>query len=353
MQKLIKSNKNIKTKSMEEISKKWTREKKIDDFLGSSIFTGLMIEDALAGDSLLDRLNPEVREAFGNLMGEKADTFSEIRKLILEKDQTSQASVDGLINKIQGQYGENEFLKIAGGSASLAESGSQKSWDIQIGSGVDAKYVNVKIYGDADGVLSDISEVNQRIINGELPNIDEIDFAVNSEIFAEVKQEAINRGFSNHIYDIGTTRSELRDTLTNSFEKIQDSSILDNFFGELLSSTLSAGAIHAAANAFLYWKGAKEKDRAIEDSIYSTGISCGGLTTALLSDAIITELGMAGAIFGPIGSIASIGVGYGTRAFLKRVASRRGTVESLLIDFKFNEEIMQRLLTPVDIKKAS
>jgi hypothetical protein len=225
-------------------------------------------------------------------MGDEADSYSEIRELIVEKYTKSPESVESLISKVQGQFGENEFIKIVGSSASLAESGSQKGWDVKIGDGLDAKYVQVKTVEDADSVIESIEKANERIANGELPNVREIDFAVNSEIYEEVKSKAIEKGFTNNIRDLGATRKEIRDALNDNFEKfdgkrdileIPDSDVFDNFFSELLSTTLSIGAIHAAANAFLYWKGAKEKSKAIEDTIYSSAISAGGTSTAFIS----------------------------------------------------------------------
>ena len=334
--------KDIQVKDINKISSKWIAEKRVDDFLGSAIFSGLLVGDSLIGDGFLDRINPDVKKAFTDLMGDKADTYSEIRDLIVAKYENSPESVEGLISKIQGQFGENEFLKNVGGLATLAESGSQKGWDVKIGNGFDAQYVQVKTVEDADVVIEAIENVNERISNGELPDIKTIDFAVNSEIFEEVKSKAIEKGLTNNILNIGATKEEIRDALTDNFELINDSNIFVDFFSEFFSSSLSVGAIHAASNAFLYWKGAKDKNKAIEDTIYSTAISSGGTATALITNTIFNNIGFL-ATLGPLGLISSFGVGYSTREFLKRIAMRRGTVDALSIDYEFNMKILERL----------
>jgi hypothetical protein len=89
------------------------------------------------------------------LMGSVADSREEIERLILDKVDIGDAAVVGLINKIQGQLGEDLFVHEMGSSAQLAESGSQAGWDVRVGYEDAFRYVQVKIYEDANAVPLD------------------------------------------------------------------------------------------------------------------------------------------------------------------------------------------------------
>jgi len=49
-------------------------------------------------------------------------------------------------------------------------------------------------------------------------------------------------------------------------------------------------------------------------------------------------------LLGPVGLVISIGVGYGTREYLKRIASRKDVVSRLEEDLKYNKEITRKLM---------
>lgn len=315
-----------KTKKISDIVEKWVAEKEIDDFLGTSVMSGVLIGDLLTGDGLGDRIDPDVQEAFSSLMGDKANSFSEIREILIEKIQNGDDSVRGLLNKIQGQLGENTFVDNIGPSATLAESGSQMGWDVKIDHGDHTQFVQVKVYEDADKVIKKMKEVNERIENGELEGVSQIDFAVNSEIVDEVREKAGDLGFSNEVINMGASRDELRTLLENNFENIGDYSSLENFFGELFGGSIAASAIHAALNGFFLWKGAKDKDQAIDDTVYSSAVSAGGIAATL---AVEKSLAI---ISAPLGGPIAIGVGIGARSVLSRVADRRFIVKRMESD---------------------
>lgn len=144
----------IPSRPIEAIVRRWVAEKEVRDFLGATVIAGVTVADLMTGDRLVDTLSPDVKGAFRNLMGPGADTREEIERLILEKIELGDASVLGLINKIQGQLGEDTFVRLVGSAAQLAASKSQEGWDVRVGHAEPFKYVQVKVYEDPTG-LSD------------------------------------------------------------------------------------------------------------------------------------------------------------------------------------------------------
>ncbi len=311
-----------KTPFVERI-KKWEIEKDVNDFLGTTIMAGVTLGDIILDGSLRDKIDPDVFESFSSLMNEKADSFEEIRDLIVEKYEISGASVGGLLNKIQGQLGENTFINNVGSHAHLASDGAQKGWDVQIDHGDASQYVQVKIYNDADGVIEKIKEVNGHVdLQGVNETVSQVDFAVNSDIFEEVKEKALALGLKNEILDVGATRDDLRNLLSSNFEDIKNYNGLSNFFGETLGNTLSAGALHAVINGFFVWKGSKEVDQALDDTFHSTSVSAGGIAASM----IVEDLLFFG---GPVAGLVGLGIGVGTRSVLRRISDRRFLVDRL------------------------
>ena len=62
-------------------------------------------------------------------------------------------------------------------------------------------------------------------------DVDQIDFAVNSDIFEEVKEKVAEHGFSNNILNIGESRENIRNMLEYNFDSISNYSGLNTFFG--------------------------------------------------------------------------------------------------------------------------
>lgn len=334
------------------ISRKWKEEKLADDFLGSKIMGGVLVSDFLlsSGDALshVDFLSDDVKDAFLELMKGKVDSYSELRNLVIEKLDKGEKSLNGLINKIQGQYGENEFVKSIGGAAELAPP-NQEGWDVKILRDGGDEHIQVKVYQDSSGVLEHIKKVNEKVLEGKLGDVEQINFAVNSDIYDEVQQKVSELGLSNKIYDIGITRDTVRENLESAMENIGEVSFLDNFFSDLLGTSCTAAAIHAAANAFLVWKCSKEKSKALEDTIYSTALSSSGIAaslatrTVLAETAALTNIEIVGSLMGPIGLIGGIGIGLGMREYLKRIASRRDVYSKLQCDLEYNQGLNCKL----------
>jgi hypothetical protein len=168
--------------------------------IGSTVLVG----DTLHGDGLLDQIPPEVRDAFVNLMGTKADTYQEMRQILIAKIKDGSGGflsfddprVRGFISKLKGQIGENLFQRHVGAAAELAHSGSQEGWDVavrQIDGGHD--YVQVKLYSSPQKVIAHMLKVQQKIMDGKLQGVDgetvkHVFFAVPADITEQVQNLA-------------------------------------------------------------------------------------------------------------------------------------------------------------------
>jgi hypothetical protein len=179
--------------------------------------------------------------------------------------------------KIQGQMGEDVFVRLVGSTARLAANKSQEGWDVWVIRGDYTQYVQVKVYADADGVGSHLRKLQERlqegtIRDGEIP-LKHLDIAINSEIYDEVRAKAAALNYQGDILDLGETRATIRDALKQSVDHVK--APFEHFFGELFGDMLQPALLHAVANAFLLYKGAKDRRTAVEDTFYSAGITAG------------------------------------------------------------------------------
>ena len=319
----------------------WIHEREVDDFLATPLTAGVLLGDLICGDGLQDQISPQLLRGFSKLMGERADTYDAVRRILLEKLDSGDASVRGIISKIQGQIGENEFLRHAGETARLAESGSQEGWDIAVGQPDDVtQWVQVKTYSDANDVMKHIHEVQDKVTAGQIFDADQvvtkIDFAVPENIVSEVQEKVDAAGLDVKILAIPMSSDEARSIVSEGVQHVGPES-LSNFFGELLGATLTAAALHGAVNAFLVYKGAKERSRFVEDTSYSTGVTSGGLTAAFATEAAFHKLAAyASFLGGPTTWLATLTAGITARMYLSRVAARRFSVKRLI---KGNEHL--------------
>jgi len=321
-------------RNTDDIIRQWVHEREVDDFLGTPVTAAVLIGDLLCGDGLEDQISPDLLKACSDLMGEKAGSFDAVRQMLLEKLENGDGSVHGWISKIQGQIGENEFLHHVGSHAHLAESGSQEGWDIAIDhADKPTQWVQVKTYSDANGVMKHIREVQEKLSAGLIHDgdqvVDRIDFSVPENIVDEVREKVQAAGIDIDILTIPMTSDEARAVVSESVANVGPEA-LSHFFGELLAGTLTAAAIHGAVNGFLVYKGAKERSQIIADTVYSTGISSGGLTAAFATEAALHKLATYAAFLGgPTTWAATFGAGMTARMYLKRVADRRNVAERL------------------------
>jgi len=327
-----------KIEHIDSLMSDWALHAQIEEFLAVPVMEGVLLGDWLSGKRIadidvaeLDRKVPDAaREGFASLTGDKVDSVEKIRELIIDKYRGSEASLRGLMNKIQGQIGEDRFVEASGGLARLAKSGSQEGWDVAWDSGDETRYIQVKVYADADGVVKHMEAVNDKISRGAILGedaqtaIDQIEFAVNSDIVEEVRSKAEALGFDNPVQDLGESREQIRSWLKSA----QDQSLhppLEGFFGDILKHTAQSAAVIAATNAFFVWYGCKERSRAIEDTAYATIIAAGGISAAhAVSRIAATPLGLKFAILGgPIAGVLAMIVATSVRSVLRRISDRR------------------------------
>lgn len=289
--------------SMEELCRKWEIEESVDKFLNTSVSTGVVLGDVLTSDKLLDQISPELLDGFHKLMGDEANTYDEVREILLENLEKGDSSVLGIINKIKGQIGENQFIEEIskqGFSARLAESGSQEAWDVAIDNvGGSTQYIQVKMYNDSNRVIDSIIEVNEKLENGLITDADNvvrtIDFAVPKDIYSEVSYKVSELDLNTKIYPIDMTAEDAANIVDSGFDNVGPEA-LENFFGELLGASLTIAALHAIANGFLLYKGAKSLDEFLIDTLADTSISTGAVAAGIGVELILNNIALIGGI---------------------------------------------------------
>lgn len=327
----------------EKIFGRWKAEKEVDDFLGTAFVGGAVLGDFLADREQWSDFPEEVRNGFAALWKEKGDSYSEVRSALIEKIQLGDSSVEGLMNQIQGTIGEVAFREASGGAARLAAKVNQKGYDIRVGEGDSTQFIQAKVYKDPDSVIEKMKEVNAQIENGEIRTpenlaVNEIDFAVNSEIYEAVKEKAKEEGLPNTVLDLGASREEIRDLLENARD-IATATPLDGFIGDIIGQAATGAAVHAAVNAFLVYTEAKARSEALEDFVNSAAVTSGGVLAgaaveagvALTSRALLlAEMETLAALLGgPVGGALVLGAGVGSRAILSRLTNRRLLVRQM------------------------
>jgi hypothetical protein len=321
------------TQSVATICRRW-EEEELDDFLGMEIFSGVVIADLLTGDGMQDQVPPSLREAFEALMGEPADSYNEVRQILMNKIELGDESVFGLINKIKGQIGENYFVEAcskAGVHAHLAALGNQEGWDVAVdkGHGV-TQYVQVKLYGEANGVLAQIRDVQEKLaassIVGEHGDVVRtIDFAVPGNIADEVREKAAAAHLHVRILPIDLTAQQAHDIVQEGFNNV-GAEALGHFFGQLFAASLTATALQGIVNGFLVYIGAKEADRFWRDTLRGSAASFAGINAALVLEAVLHKASWLG---GPSTAALVLVTGIATRAVARRLVSRGDVVEWL------------------------
>ena len=314
---------------IEHVVDDWVAEKRCQDQAHASVFAASVAADLFTGEALLDSLPESARQGFVELMGDKANSLLEIKRMFAEKDSLGAASLQGLKNKIQGQIGENLFRSGAGSGAHLAESGSQRAWDVAIPDGAVTRYFQVKIYDDAGKIIETMRQVANDIREGLVKDgktpVTSVDFAVNDDVFDEVKERVAELGLTVNVVKVGATQDEVRHYLNEAHENLVAAPV-ENFFAQLLGGVAVTTALHAAINGFLLWKGAKERAQAVEDTVYESVISTGGVLAGQLLEAavLLGELDTAAAVLAlPGGGIFTIGLSMYVRGMLRRFADRR------------------------------
>ena len=293
-----------------------------DTLIGGAVIMG----DALHGDGMRDQIPAELRDAFANLMGEKADTYQEMREILrgaIENEDggffaLEDRHVGGFINKIKGQIGENLFRNQVGDTAELAHSGSQEAWDVVVRQ-VDGtyEYVQVKLYADPRGVVNHMLTVQEKVVSGGISGchgdiVDNIEFAVPANIVERVNElkDQYSQLDSMRVLTIPIDTHTAADFVKEGMSNVGPEQ-LEHFFGELLGGVVVAGSLHALVNGFLWYKGSKEFSAAMASAAASTSLSTAGIGVGLLADTLCHAAVLAGA------------VGIGSRILLSRLANSR------------------------------
>ena len=269
-----------------------------DQIIGSAVVVG----DALYGGTLLDQIPPEVQKAFANLMHEKANSYWEMRHILLEHCRASDGGflsfndnhILGFISKLKGQIGENLFQQHIGHAAMLAESGSQEAWDIAVKQSDGLHhYVQVKLYSNPHNVIRHMLKVHERVLQGDLAGVNHetvhhVYFAVPEGIKAEVHRlAATHEGLSEMLYDktIPISADHAGRLVAEGMSNVGPDE-LSHFFHELLGGAIVAGTLHSVVNGFLWYKGSKEFSAAFASATASTAISTSGIGLALIAETL-------------------------------------------------------------------
>jgi hypothetical protein len=316
----------------------WVLKKEVEEFLETSVCEGVLIVDILINPEIRNEgISKELLQGFSGLMKDKADTIDKVRDQLLEKFHRNHEAFQGLLNKIQGQIGENQFARQFGKLAELAPSGRQEGWDVVVHHSTGDQFVQVKVYHDAHAVVALMKENAAKVAAGQIhfgtTTVHHVDFAVNDDIYQHVKQLSAAQHIHTHVLNIQSTHDHIQSLFEQAGHRIA-SSDMHNFFHDLFNGVVVGAGLVAAVNGFLLWKRAKDRDTALEDTIYGTAIIAGGLAAVLTSKAIlISRLRLAlGTLAGPAGFIGILGIGMGAREVLKRFSNRRYLARNLMND---------------------
>jgi hypothetical protein len=319
-------------KRIESVVGRWNRERELDALLHTHVGAGVILGDLLVGDGLLDQVSPELKDAFSELMGEKADSFNKVRQILLDKLENGDSSVLGLVNKIKGQVGENRFIEELGGSvnARLAAMGNQEAWDVAIDHDWGTQYVQVKMHSGADGVIRHMKEIDSKLSDGHLiydgeSVVKKIDFAVPENIADEVTRKAQALGLDINVISIRMNASEAADVVWDGVNNVGPKA-LENFFDEILSLSGNAALLHGLATSFLIYKSAKQRDEIVGDITQNTAITAGGFCVGGSIELLLHKVGFITA--GPAGVLV-LASALSTCAILRRLMERTDCVQFL------------------------
>ena len=324
------------TQSCRTICERWDKDEELDNLLQTAVGAGVVLGDLLVGDGLNDQISPELLDGFAELMGQKADSYDEVRTILLDKLQDGDSAVFGLINKIKGQIGESHFMQeaqAAGLNARLAELGNQEAWDVAIDNADGTtRYIQVKMYSDADGVVSHMQDVSHKLAAGvEISDgnqvVEAIEFAVPANIAEEVRARAAELGIDIPVIPINMTAAEAADVVQTGFDNVGPEA-LSNLFGELLGAGVAVAALHGLVNAFLVYKGAKAADRFLADTVEQTAVSTGAILAGMSLELVLSHISVVG---GPPTYALVFCASMATRGILKRVARRQDYVSWLRV----------------------
>jgi len=301
-----------------------------DQLVGAAVIAG----DAMHGDGLRDQIPDGLRDAFDELMHEKADTYSEMRAILLKRiggEENEFFSFDdrrviGFISKLKGQIGENMFQREVGSRAHLADLQNQQWWDIWVDKGDGAsEYVQVKMRMNPSDIVEEMLKVQRDVGNGVVTGlhgetVHQVKFAVPYDIADRVHYLSEQHdGLPSMLHEttIPISSSEAADIVKAGLGNVGPAE-LGHFFDELMGGAFAAGSLHALVNGFLWYRGAKEFSDAIASATASTAITGTGVFTGLVAESLLDIVLRSGAAVALSGSI-----GISSRILLGRLARSR------------------------------
>lgn len=288
----------------------------------------------MVGDGLRDQVSPELFEAFHALMGEKAQTYDQVRQILLDRLEDGPASVMGMINKIKGQIGENRFMSHAatlGGEARLADLANQEAWDVAIDNAEGAtQYVQVKMYQNPADIVRQIEVVEEKLtIPGRITDgdkiVESIDYAIPTDTYDAVQEQLLNLGIEANLIPMESSALEAGAVVQAGFDNVGPRAI-EHLFGQLLISGASAAVLHGLVNGFMLYKGAKDASSFLCDTTSETSLTVSGIAAGMGVEAVLSRLALIGGV--PT-YVLVLTTSITTRSVLKRVLSRRGYVQWL------------------------
>ena len=301
--------------------KKSVKRQQANDLLGVEITAGVTLADLLSEGRLNDApVSDEVREVLTALMGDKIGTQDEAINYFRSIVENGDASVEGLVNKLKGTLGELKFLEAFGNGIRLAENGSQEGFDLITDEGT---FIQVKMYSNADNVISAIRNNSAKIDAGSIlyqgEQVSQIDYAVSSNIYEELKNRGIDTQYGITLYEVPMT-AEVAGNIIR--EEINEAA-WENFFSNAFGVSIAAGALHGAVNAFMFTFKKKALENAIKDTVKSTGMTVVAYSAGYIAEGICLGL------IPPLAPFIAFGTSVGTRVYLKGVAEKYGIEENI------------------------
>ena len=280
-----------KTRSKQEVSKimkRWQAHDFMDRFLGTTVAPGIFTIDILTGEGLVD-LSPELRALAEKVSGGH-QTKQEIKDFLVENVGKDDSVIQGHINNFQGKIGEWRFENISNKNIELAQADNQAVVDFKRNTAEGVEFVQVKVYSDPNDVIEKIREANQKVAGDTILWNKEVQvenppvFAVNEDIYEEVKSKAAQLGLPNKIESLGITRDEIRYGLENGFENIQS---------EFFANYLSPVAMSVGIQSLFEWYYCRNMDDLLEQLPRNLIVSSSGVLGSAMGRAVaLRVLGM-------------------------------------------------------------
>ena len=286
-------------RNIADVVKQWEYERggqSCDDATGMATMLAVLGVDAVVGDGILNEISPELVTSMSHLMGEKADTYDEARRLITNKLAHGDAAFNGFVSKIKGQIGEDRFIHEYPHYA-LAMSKSQEAVDAirPLGDGlVDA--VQVKMYANPDAVVKHMLAVQSKVDHGLLVQGDlvgQLNFAVPANIADEVRRKAaLHPELSSiHILPVKSTAEDVADVVRDAGVNIGHP--WHHLGNEVISSVAFMVALDALTNAYLVAKGKKSIGAVIQETALKTSIGTVAIAASKGAAMVLAKTGAA------------------------------------------------------------